>query len=205
MTPETKRAHLRDLLIAGTLNGLGGVLLVGEDNPYGSYPGFALYPRPERAAGNRLRQILGLRERTYLAIHRTNLCTGKWSMREARRRSSLLLAPSVPWLVLVLLGRKVGTAFNFRGGFFSVEERSDFFRLVSLPHPSGRNRMWNEVGAKERARRLLISEAPVVPWGETDIDEGFCRAREDSTHCVHWWDGDAPCCSCGVLGAKEVG
>lgn len=29
-----------------------------------------------------------------------------------------------------------------------------------------------------------------------DPSEGFCRKREDGTHCEHWWDGDKPCCAC---------
>lgn len=24
-----------------------------------------------------------------------------------------------------------------------------------------------------------------------------CPVRDDKTHCVHWWDADGPCCSCG--------
>lgn len=28
------------------------------------------------------------------------------------------------------------------------------------------------------------------------IEEGWCPVREDETHCVHWWDGDKPCCGC---------
>ena len=27
-------------------------------------------------------------------------------------------------------------------------------------------------------------------------EETPCLAREDRTHCVHWYDGE-PCCSCG--------
>lgn len=30
------------------------------------------------------------------------------------------------------------------------------------------------------------------------LDDGMCPAREDTTHCVCWWDDpDAACCSCG--------
>lgn len=27
--------------------------------------------------------------------------------------------------------------------------------------------------------------------------DGGCASREDGTHCMCWWDGDSPCCSCG--------
>ena len=36
------------------------ILLVGEANPYGEDPKYALFPQPRRAAGNRLRLIFGL-------------------------------------------------------------------------------------------------------------------------------------------------
>lgn len=29
------------------------------------------------------------------------------------------------------------------------------------------------------------------------VAEGFCPKRDDGTHCVHWWDGEEPCCACG--------
>lgn len=29
------------------------------------------------------------------------------------------------------------------------------------------------------------------------IADGFCPARDDQTHCPHWWDGEEPCCGCG--------
>lgn len=29
-----------------------------------------------------------------------------------------------------------------------------------------------------------------------DVEEGYCPARADGTHCVHWWD-DEGCCNCG--------
>lgn len=35
-----------------------------------------------------------------------------------------------------------------------------------------------------------------VPTAE-QLAEGFCPKRKDKTHCVHWWDGDKPCCACG--------
>jgi len=51
-------------------------VLVGEANPWGSDPFYALYPYPERYAGWRLcHLILGLYRRTYLGyFDRVNLC-----------------------------------------------------------------------------------------------------------------------------------
>lgn len=37
--------------------------------------------------------------------------------------------------------------------------------LVSLPHPSGRNLIWNQPGKVSLARGLLRLVAPGVSWG----------------------------------------
>lgn len=60
-------------------------LLVGEQNPYGADPKFALYPYPENSAGGRLCfKVFGLTRHEYLArFDRVNLCSGKWSMSRA--------------------------------------------------------------------------------------------------------------------------
>jgi len=33
--------------------------------------------------------------------------------------------------------------------------------------------------------------------------DGTCAKNEDGRHCVHWWDGDGPCCSCGFNGELD--
>lgn len=56
-------------------------ILVGEANPYGGDPRYALYPLPENSAGGRLcRLILKLEVRQYLrSFDRRNLCaTKRW-------------------------------------------------------------------------------------------------------------------------------
>jgi len=161
---------------AGKYEQLGRVLLVGELNPYGSNPLFALWDEPADASGNRLREILGLRSDTYRALHRVNLCAGRWSMRAAREKAGLLTSadPSRPWDVVVMLGRKVASAFGYRGDFFGVVRPREVPglqgkpepTLVSLPHPSGLCRVWNDPAAVGRARDLVRAVAPWVPWGE---------------------------------------
>jgi hypothetical protein len=137
------------------------VLLVGECNPYGSDPEFALYCHPPGCSGHRLRLILGLSEDQYLDLHRANLCTGDWSKEQAKFRASELLNPTSPWNVLVLCGRKVTETYEklvFDGVplvAFSSRVCSFGIRLISLPHPSGRNAaLWNPL-ARARARELL--------------------------------------------------
>lgn len=143
-------------------------LLVGESNPYGSDPSFALYPLPERASGWRLcKLVMGLERGAYLrAFDRVNLCTGKWSMGEARDkaqeiRDSRRKAP------IVLCGAKVSEAFGMDFYPFTVSDTFDLHgmhvrRFVVLPHPSGLSRAWNEPGAFDRARAVL-TEAGVLP------------------------------------------
>lgn len=49
---------------------------------------------------------------------------------------------------------------------------------------------WDESLDWEEIWRLMNQECPV---------------REDGTHCVHWWDGEAPCCNCGNNESLEGG
>lgn len=148
----------------------GRVLLVGESNPYGADPQFALYCSPPNSAGARLRRILGLSEDAYLGMHRVNLCVGAWDKRQAKLRSHELRSPDSPWNVLVLLGRKVTLAFGEDGYSppllpFTTRLSCPGMLLVSLPHPSGRCTAWNAPGAVDRARSILREAVPEVAWG----------------------------------------
>lgn len=147
------------------------VLLVGEDNPYGQDPRFALYHRPRHASGNRLRQHLGLRDATYERLRKVNLCSKAWAIAEARARAEEIKHCSYQWnQTIVLLGAKVRGAFGFASAeFFSVTIAAGLTPMfVVLPHPSGLSRPWNHAGAREEARKLLRSVAPQVPWGEVE-------------------------------------
>lgn len=155
----------------------GRILLVGEDNPYGSDPEFALYCYPPGCAGYRLRRILGLPQHQYLALHRKNLCDTAWSRANARARAMELRSPEAPWRVMVLLGRKVAETFEriALDGVplvaFSTKTCCLGMTFVSLPHPSGRNLVWNQPWAPTRAREILREVAPEVPWGSIDAQE----------------------------------
>lgn len=142
-------------------------LLVGEDNPHGSNPAHALYPSPVGCAGWRLCvKIMGLSEDDYLErFDRMNLCAGRWSAGEARDRAKDVLAEAYR-PAIVLLGAKVCRAFDVTYAPFSALTRTATARrLVVLPHPSGRCRLWNESGAYERAREVL-REAGALPPAE---------------------------------------
>lgn len=145
------------------------IVLVGECNPYGPDPRFALYDLPIGCAGWRLRTVvLGLSERSYAALARVNLCDTVWSLKAARSVAERLLETHD---VLVLLGRNVSKAFGYDGSVFSwgrVQTGANSI-LVRLPHPSGRCREWNAEDSVPRARALLKNIAPSVPWGESEV------------------------------------
>lgn len=151
-------------------------LLVGEANPYGKDPRYALFPHPKSSAGYRLaRLILAMPSRdAYLErFDRVNLCPQKWSAPVARLNAQSILATEREHIVL--LGRKVSEAFGYGGQAPFVVLRPTELRWVTygigtttgaysptgrviaiLPHPSGLCRIWNETGAFERARTVLM-------------------------------------------------
>ncbi len=135
-------------------------LLVGESNPYGSDPCYALYPAPDGCSGHRLAVlILGMSRQSYLeSFDRINLVSGPWRIREARESASTLIGRR-----LILLGAKVCSAFGVAFTPFMVGDAG-----LVLPHPSGLNRMWQEKGSVERARkavRLFCNLPPDSPPG----------------------------------------
>lgn len=155
-------------------------VVVGELNPYGADPRYALYDEPASSAGGRLRRLVfGLRRVSYFRhTQRLNLCTGAWDDAAARVAAGDVWRSCVGETTVVLLGRKVARSFGLdwaapfsqhrvgavEGGLLRADA---VLRYVVLPHPSGRCRAWNEVGSFERARGLLREVRPEVPWGES--------------------------------------
>jgi hypothetical protein len=133
-------------------------LLVGEQNPYGPDPEFALYPQPRGCAGWRLcHTILGMTAAEYLRIFdRMNLCNDPWRAWDAEAKVGELLLTPAP---KILLGAKVSWAFDVP---FSPFEQTWFPSkggrgpLLVLPHPSGRCRIWNERGSVAKARKAVL-------------------------------------------------
>jgi hypothetical protein len=127
-------------------------LLVGELNPYGVDPRYALYPLPRGASGDRLRNIFDMSVVEYIGkFERTNLCVGEWSIEEAREKARVIKA-SKEWSVIILLGAKVCKAFGLHYKPLVREGR-----YLILPHPSGRNLMWNSPDCVMQARRMVKS------------------------------------------------
>lgn len=145
-------------------------LLVGEMNPYGADPFFALYPLPETSSGGRLQSlILDIPRDAYVEMDRVNLCEGKWSAPAARSRGQELRAFFTPAThKFVLLGAKVSGAFGVPFEPISAKTghaAGDEHTYVVLPHPSGRNLLWNDPEVIPRVRALLRREFPDLPLG----------------------------------------
>lgn len=146
------------------------ILLIGELNPYGDTGQYALYCDPPNSAGGRLqRAIFGVPEHVYLAMWRTNLCTGSWANGRAYLRIvEILQMTDAPWKIAVLLGRKVAkaaltaTKYRFMGPF-SIKGESPV--LVTLPHPSGLCREWNDPSSLIKTRNIMQTIAPAIQWG----------------------------------------
>lgn len=143
-------------------------LLVGECNPYGDDPRLALYPDPPTSAGGRLcHRILKMGEREYLrAFDRVNLCSREWDMMAARLAARVVLEEAnAKSRVVVVLGANVAAAFGLRP--FEPFESYYFngARVLVLPHPSGRCRIWNVPGMIERARERVVEVTGVALGG----------------------------------------
>lgn len=145
-------------------------LLVGELNPYGSNPAFALYPLPEQASGGRLCKILGLTRVEYLdKFDRIDLLRAEdiaprkgmfktWSIPLARAAARKLL--DQPTRTLILLGARVAAAFGLKReqALLHRDFGTNQHTVITIPHPSGRNRAWHDPTYVERVRELLRAE-----------------------------------------------
>lgn len=127
--------------------------IVGENNPYGSDPYFAMYPRPSNSAGGRLcRLVLQIPEAQYLReFHRHNLLQQpKWSVVDARA-AAVELSEVIGDSKVILLGAKVCAGFRLDFKPFTIVRG----KVAILPHPSGLCRMWSEPGAYDRGHDLV--------------------------------------------------
>ncbi len=117
-----------------------------------------MFPWPEWSAGGRLLAMSGMPAAAYLGrLRRANVCVGRYNIREARDTAEGLVArhggpPTEPRVRFVLCGRRVGGAFELDDAewFTKVERRG--VDMVVIPHPSGRNREYNDPAAVARAK-----------------------------------------------------
>lgn len=170
------------------------VAIVGELNPYGADPRFAMYPDPPMSAGARMQSLVaGLDRKRYIDLPRYNLCVGRWSNPAARLEADRLLADATIE-GLVLLGRKVVGAFfrrdlpqPFNVAVLSPDGKRGV-RCAVLPHPSGLCRAWNEPRAFLRAQATLREAFPSIPWGENRVaaDRRCAVCQRDRDACGHF-------------------
>lgn len=128
------------------------LLIVGE-RPSG--PVDADGPLAGRA-GRFLATLAGISFESYLCWPRVNLFEApgdRWDARAARLRARAILVEH-PDVDLLLLGRRVSDAFSVPYTAFTAHQAAGTTAYV-LPHPSGRNRVWNDREAQRRAARFL--------------------------------------------------
>ena len=147
------------VIFVGSNRVKGDGIRAGFDDQY------ALYPYDNRSSGARLMKICGLTRETFLdndIVGRVNLCGRLWSWSIARETVAQLQLFKTP---LVLLGKLTAEAFGTNLAPFTARPL-DGQMLVSLPHPSGMNREWNEPRNVKRARNLLKKTIPEMSWGD---------------------------------------
>jgi len=130
----------------------------------GQAPGHPGPVRPlEGRNGKRLASLLGVSVEEYLSgTDRVNLLNeypgragnGDAFPLDAARAAAREMLPRLKGRVVILLGRGVARAFGVRANFLEIEHR-DGVTFATIPHPSGRNRWWNDPANVERAARFL--------------------------------------------------
>lgn len=130
-------------------------LLVGEMNEKDSDPRAALSLLPPGGSGGRLAKILGLSAKKFLhRFDRVNLCSVEWDPVSASVAALTILSGGER-RVLILLGHRVASAFGIKASLFEEVAHPTGARILVLPHPSGRCRIWNDQAAALRARKLV--------------------------------------------------
>ena len=130
------------------------LLIVGEQ-PSGT-GGDALAGR----AGDRLAELAGITRDRYLTLRRANLLAtpGRWDRADAAVAAKAIDAGEPDHVELLLLGRRVAAAFDVPAAPWFTSPRLPSGRTVYLiPHPSGRNRLWNDHETRRRARAFLAT------------------------------------------------
>ncbi len=106
----------------------------------------------------------------YLSVVRTNLLPyyvgtngngDAFPMPEARR-NAFKMAPVLDGRTVVFVGRRVTEAFGYKAdwftwgkGYFAAEDKTVRIKYAAIPHPSGRNRFWNDPTNVQEARAFM--------------------------------------------------
>lgn len=133
------------------------MIIIGEGLPKNIFGCSPLDPNIPGSAGARLFNMTGLCRMTYLEqFERFNLflqAPEKWSHVEAKRVAKIILETRCEQLlkgeVVILLGRKVGAAFELMSADFFVPQKLLNSTFYVIPHPSGANRWYNDSSNKQ--------------------------------------------------------
>jgi hypothetical protein len=147
-------------------------LLIGEQPGPTNNPAVPLWPYPPRSAGGRLHAMSGIPMADYLAmLARVNIAlqpVARWNRTAARDRVVTLLDDLPDGARVVLVGARALDAYN---DVFGQGVRLDWFgregwsikgltttrviAVTAVPHPSGRNPMYNDPATVAAARRAV--------------------------------------------------
>ena len=146
-------------------------LLVGECPGPNTNAKLPLFPSPTNSAAARLLRYAGVEPVEWMGkLLRVNLCTDQWSDRRAAagavKTLSFVLDPAnyagdMKLLRVLLLGRRVADAWNCGPEPFGYEIRHctgghPNLYVAWIPHPSGRNLLYNDRKNQLRARNAVL-------------------------------------------------
>lgn len=141
-------------------------LLVGEQPRPGGNPKLPLWPWPKNCAGERLFRMSGMTMLDYLTkLARVNMSrepVARWNKNWAGRRAEFLTTALPRNARVVLCGSRARDAFRIGEWFEPVDLANLEFeiprgwaRAVAIPHPSGRNEIYNDPRTRMQAGRWL--------------------------------------------------
>lgn len=136
------------------------VLLLGMNNPISDDPKFDLFPYPEDSTGYLLWKMMpdGTSRSEYVrAFERRNLLRARQWDALAAQDAARAVRPTLDGRVVVVLGTEVRKALGLAPAEPLSCNDAGGFRWVAVPHPSGRNRWFNEPANFELSRRVLAA------------------------------------------------
>lgn len=142
-------------------------MLIGEAPGPHTNAKLPLFPEPTNSAAARLLKYADIEPVEWMGkLVRVNMCDGPWSARraaEGRARAVTYLLDRDNFvdgqpLRVLLLGARVARAWSCYGPFGSktmVYWEGPELEVAWIPHPSGRNLLYNERRNQLRARRAI--------------------------------------------------
>jgi len=148
-------------------------VIVGEMPGSAGWETCTLFPYPSGSAGARLHTMSELSIEQYLArLRRVNLLQtkGGWSEVEAQRRRGELIVEVGPETRMLLLGAHVRASF----GLTDLDWFERRGRFCAIPHPSGRNPLYDSPRYRQLAGEAVRWAAGLGGLGDdprnTDIE-----------------------------------